>query len=121
MKKIIIIITISFTTLVAAACNQKQSASAVVTTDTITKKKISCPACGSICKMPSRSIALLAVPKDIITRQDGSSADEMVVIPGGTFQMGSNDFEDSKPVHNVTVKPFLMDEHEVTNAQFENL
>ncbi len=33
--------------------------------------------------------------------------------------MGSDDFEDSKPVHSVTVNGFWMDEHEVTNSQFE--
>lgn len=43
---------------------------------------------------------------------------EMVWIPGATFQMGSEDFDDSKPIHSVTVSGFWMDEHEVTNAQF---
>lgn len=42
----------------------------------------------------------------------------MVRIPGGDFQMGSNDFEDTRPVHPVHVNPFLMDTHEVTNAEF---
>lgn len=44
--------------------------------------------------------------------------DEMVLVPGGSFEMGSEEFEDSKPLHIVTVSPFWMDEHEVTNAQF---
>jgi sulfatase modifying factor 1 len=45
----------------------------------------------------------------------------MVKIPGGTFNMGTNDatFPDTKPVHAVTVSPFMIDEHEVTNAEFE--
>lgn len=42
----------------------------------------------------------------------------MVLIPAGTFPMGSVDYDDSKPVHKVTLSSFLMDEHEVTNAQF---
>ena len=44
----------------------------------------------------------------------------MVLIPGGTFTMGSADpqFHDTRPVHKVTVDPFWMDETEVTNAQF---
>ncbi len=42
----------------------------------------------------------------------------MVRIPGGDFQMGSHDFEDTRPVHPVHVNPFLMDTHEVTNAEF---
>jgi sulfatase modifying factor 1 len=43
----------------------------------------------------------------------------MVLINGGSYQMGSNEFSDSKPIHEVRVNNFLMDEHEVTNAQFE--
>jgi sulfatase modifying factor 1 len=45
----------------------------------------------------------------------------MVRIPGSTFKMGTDDaaFPDAQPVHKVTVKGFLMDEHEVTNAEFE--
>jgi formylglycine-generating enzyme len=45
---------------------------------------------------------------------------KMVWIPGGKFQMGSNDpdFPDAHPVHEVEVDGFWMDEHEVTNAEF---
>lgn len=46
------------------------------------------------------------------------SKQDMVLIKGGTFQMGSGSFADSKPIHAVTVSSFYMDEHEVTNAQF---
>ena len=42
----------------------------------------------------------------------------MVWIPGGTFLMGADEFPDARPVHEVTVAGFLMDEHEVTNAEF---
>lgn len=47
---------------------------------------------------------------------------DMVAIPGGTFWMGAG--EDSLalprefPAHPVTLSPFLMDVHEVTNRQF---
>lgn len=46
--------------------------------------------------------------------------EEMKFIGGGVFQMGSDDFIDSKPVHKVQVHDFWMDEHEVTNKQFED-
>lgn len=49
----------------------------------------------------------------------GGAADGMVWIPGGEFQMGSDHFEDSQPVHKVWVDGFWMDETEVTNRQFE--
>jgi len=48
----------------------------------------------------------------------GSDDAPMVYIKGGSFSMGTNDFEDAQPVHEVTVDGFWMDEHEVTNAQF---
>ncbi|MFN8349488.1 MAG: SUMF1/EgtB/PvdO family nonheme iron enzyme [Spirosomataceae bacterium] len=43
----------------------------------------------------------------------------MVAIPGGTFDMGSNEGEeDEKPIHTVTVSGFYMGKYEVTVAQF---
>ncbi len=61
----------------------------------------------------------------------------MVLIPGGTFQMGSKDaealndeqpthtvyvdaFYDEQPVHTVYVDAFYMDTHEVTNAEYKS-
>jgi sulfatase modifying factor 1 len=43
----------------------------------------------------------------------------MVLIPGGSFVMGSRDGPaDERPAHRVTVRPFLMDAREVTTAEF---
>lgn len=45
---------------------------------------------------------------------------DMVKIPAGTFKMGTADgFPYEGPVHEVTLKGFWMDRHEVTVAQFE--
>jgi formylglycine-generating enzyme required for sulfatase activity/serine/threonine protein kinase len=47
---------------------------------------------------------------------------EMVVIPPGTFQMGSDEgwfFEKPIPVHQVTIKPFAMSKTEITFDQWE--
>ena len=45
---------------------------------------------------------------------------DMVLIPAGNFQMGSNTGDpDEKPVHTVYVDAFYMDIHEVTNAQYK--
>jgi formylglycine-generating enzyme required for sulfatase activity len=51
----------------------------------------------------------------------GIDLQKMVHIPGGTFNMGTNDpeFPDARPIHKVTLKEFWMDEHEVTNGEFE--
>jgi sulfatase modifying factor 1 len=62
-----------------------------------------------------------------VLRRDPTPADpepppigRMVYLAGGTFRMG-NDLAaepDQRPAHEVTVWPFWMDEHEVTNRQF---
>jgi formylglycine-generating enzyme required for sulfatase activity len=43
---------------------------------------------------------------------------EMVYIKGGTFQMGSNEDDSSKPVHTVTVDNFYIGKYEVTNKEY---
>jgi formylglycine-generating enzyme required for sulfatase activity len=44
---------------------------------------------------------------------------DLVDIPGGVFQMGRNDsLPTEAPAHQVTVKAFSMDKHEVTNAEY---
>jgi len=48
------------------------------------------------------------------TLKNGSLGPEWVQIPGGTFQMGSNDgSSDEKPVHLVTVKSFALGKYSV--------
>ena len=46
---------------------------------------------------------------------------EMVLIPSGTFQMGSNEGDDdNKPVHEVTItKSFYIGKYEITQAEYE--
>ena len=42
-----------------------------------------------------------------------------VLLPGGTFEMGSTDgFDDERPVRSVTLSPFYMSVHPVTVAQY---
>jgi formylglycine-generating enzyme required for sulfatase activity len=44
----------------------------------------------------------------------------MVFVEGGTFQMGSNDNDDSeKPIHPVTLSSFSIGKYEITVTQFE--
>ena len=42
----------------------------------------------------------------------------LIDVPAGTFQMGSNERDDEKPPHSVTVPSFFMARVPVTNAQF---
>ncbi|MEP6682104.1 MAG: SUMF1/EgtB/PvdO family nonheme iron enzyme, partial [Parafilimonas sp.] len=69
------------------------------------------------CKTMSRA-AMLKAASGNVAEGSNPSKDEMVFIKGGSFEMGSNDFADAKPLHTVTVNSFYMDVHEVTNAQF---
>jgi serine/threonine-protein kinase len=44
----------------------------------------------------------------------------MILVPAGTFNMGSDEGEaDEKPVHQVTLKAFFIDQFEVTNARYK--
>ncbi|CDQ42546.1 Formylglycine-generating enzyme, required for sulfatase activity, contains SUMF1/FGE domain [Mycolicibacterium neoaurum] len=44
---------------------------------------------------------------------------ELVSLPGGAYRMGSTAFyPEEAPVHTVTVEPFQIERHPVTNAQF---
>lgn len=55
--------------------------------------------------------------EDRIRTKDGV---DMVLIPAGEFQMGSNDGNmDEKPVHTVYLDAFYMDVYEVTNTQYQ--
>jgi sulfatase modifying factor 1 len=65
--------------------------------------------------MPSRAAAIQNAAQFSDDKADTSG---MVWINGGKFLMGSDEFPDSRPVHEVTVNGFFIDTHEVTNAQF---
>ena len=43
----------------------------------------------------------------------------MVYVQGGTFQMGSNDYGDEKPIHPVTLSSYQIGKYEVTQAQWQ--
>jgi len=66
---------------------------------------------------------LMATPPVFVARdklKDGSLGPELVLIPAGTFQMGSNDgSSDEKPVHTVTVKSFALGKYEVTFEEYD--
>ncbi|MFQ5466179.1 MAG: formylglycine-generating enzyme family protein, partial [Thermodesulfobacteriota bacterium] len=50
----------------------------------------------------------------------GGAHYRMVLIPGGEFTMGSNDWwPKSQPEHTRTIKPFYLDVYEVTNARYK--
>lgn len=44
---------------------------------------------------------------------------EMVLIPGGSFTMASDDYQGEKPPHRVTIKMFALGKFEVTQSQWK--
>jgi hypothetical protein len=46
---------------------------------------------------------------------------EMVYVEGGNFNMGSNESDDEKPIHRVTVSSFEIGKHEITQAQWQEV
>ena len=63
------------------------------------------------------SFSLSFGPQSFTEPLNGASI-EMVAIKGGTFQMGSNEGDDEKPIHSVTVSDFSIGKTEVTQAQW---
>ena len=58
----------------------------------------------------------------VLRRVRSSQTPDMVLIPAGEFQMGSNNGErDEKPVHTVYLDAFYIDKHEVTVAEYKQI
>ena len=71
-----------------------------------------------------RTVAPTPESQPPVTSQPGPvpTSGDMVLIPAGAFQMGSNApeaFIDEQPVQTVNVPAFSMDRYEVTNAQYK--
>ena len=61
----------------------------------------------------------LCAPYGGLPNDDGDARAGMVRAPGGTFTMGDDaQRPEERLAHRVTVSPFWIDRHEVTNAQF---
>lgn len=53
-----------------------------------------------------------------VKSNEGDDKMRMILIKAGKFQMGSTNFPDAQPIHEVELSSFYIDEHEVTNGQF---
>jgi serine/threonine-protein kinase len=65
-----------------------------------------------------------AGPANTNTGTTVSVPEGMVLVPGGTFMMGTDNppdpyYNDSRPAHEVVVAPFYMDMYEVTNEEYQ--
>lgn len=75
---------------------------------------------GSGCCGPTRAAG--AAVRETIQRAEPGSTEGLVLLPGGSFRMGTDEPtfpEDGEgPVREVTLEPFWVDPYAVTNAQF---
>jgi formylglycine-generating enzyme required for sulfatase activity len=82
------------------------------------------PATGPFASAPKSSPEVPNAPPAPSTDDRVSAAAavplDMLEVPGGTFEMGANDQgeQDERPAHGVTVNSFLLDQNEVTNADY---
>ena len=100
------ICVVFFIFLISFGCQQKQTA-AEKTADSLAH----CIADG----IPSRAAA---ISNAVNVNQGKDDTTDMKWIQGGKFLMGADEFPDSRPMHEVVVDGFYIDEHEVTNAEF---
>ncbi|MEZ4864590.1 MAG: SUMF1/EgtB/PvdO family nonheme iron enzyme [Caldilineaceae bacterium] len=50
---------------------------------------------------------------------DPRDLDELVTIPAGEFSMGSEKYDDEKPIHRVALDQYAISKYPVTNAQYQ--
>ncbi len=64
------------------------------------------------------SIALCSSPDNPTQTATTFKIPEMVFVQGGSFKMGSNEYDNEKPPHTVSLKNFSIGKYEITVAQF---
>ena len=79
-----------------------------------------CSVCGVFAVPDTVSLEVTERPtKSTRSPAEAPATNEMVLIPGGTFRMGSDHhYPEEAPVHRVSVDAFWIDKHPVTNRQF---
>ncbi len=66
-----------------------------------------------------QSVTARATERTELVTRDCSDCPEMVLLPAGSFQMGSNEDSDGKPTHRVNMKSFFLGKFEVTQGQWK--
>lgn len=60
-----------------------------------------------------------ARPQNGSVHRDGPNLPAMVFVEGGTFRMGDNDWESTKPVHEVAVPDFFIGQYPLTFEEYD--
>jgi formylglycine-generating enzyme required for sulfatase activity len=64
-------------------------------------------------------IQVASTPQILTETLPGGIKLELVKIPAGNFTMGSNEYNDEKPPHKVTLKEFYLGKYPVTQEQYQ--
>ncbi|PZV27035.1 MAG: serine/threonine protein kinase [Snowella sp.] len=77
-------------------------------------------------QVPSPILTIPASPRPSVSSSQalietlpGGIKLEMVMLPAGSFMMGSDDYDDEKPRHQVTLKEFAIGKYPVTQEQYQ--
>lgn len=70
-------------------------------------------------RAPEGQQAAIAILAPQVNAPPAPMLPEMVMVPGGTFLMGSNADLSERPVHTVTVAPFLLAKHAITVREWQ--
>lgn len=73
---------------------------------------------GIMLMLPTTTPKPISIPEWNDVQVRSADGMEMVFVPAGEFEMGSNLDDRAKPVHKVTLDTFWIDQTEVTNAMF---
>lgn len=99
----------------AASGEPAQASASPVTTENADRA----PGCHPIDATASKPSPVVAESESPVNPTVKALADDMALIKGGAFQMGTNDgLAVEGPIHQVALKSFWIDRHEVTVAQF---
>ncbi len=66
-------------------------------------------------EIPAAATPTLGIGSTMTSEKDGMT---LVYVPAGEFQMGSEQYDDEKPVHTVYLDAYWIDQAEVSNIQF---
>ena len=69
-------------------------------------------------KKPAVIEPVQPTPQPVIVNLSGGVKLELLPIPGGTFDMGSNERDSEKPIHRVSFAPFHLGKFQITQVQW---
>ncbi len=64
-------------------------------------------------------ISRISGSAEYVTEDLGGVELDLVYVPAGSYMMGSNEYDDEKPIHRVNLSAFYMSKYAITQQQYE--